>query len=172
MRLPCDWGLEIVTLFEALRHRAPVRVCQVELTDRYDHKHQALSPEDPTTGIHRMARDVVKHLFRTLAAAGVQLNEGVLRSLQAAYQREAEDAVADSYAVAAINGLVFDRHQEEQNVGVFTRALRSSIDEFLADPLGVPLVPNWARVWPDAGQRLMAAVKEGQGDLSLARAAG
>jgi glucosyl-3-phosphoglycerate synthase len=121
-----------------------------------------------------MARDVVKHLFRTLAAAGVQLNEGVLRSLQAAYQREAEDAVADSYAVAAINGLVFDRHQEEQNVGVFTRALRSSIDEFLADPLGVPLVPNWARVWagvPDAGQRLMAAVKEGQGDLSLARAA-
>ena len=174
MRLPCDWGLEIVTLFEALRHRAPVRVCQVELTDRYDHKHQALSAEDPTTGIHRMARDVVKHLFRTLAAAGVQLNEGVLRSLQVAYQREAEDAVADSYAVAAINGLVFDRHQEEQNVGVFTRALRSSIDEFLADPLGVPLVPNWARVWagvPDAGQRLMAAVKEGQGDLSLARAA-
>jgi glucosyl-3-phosphoglycerate synthase len=174
MRLPCDWGLEIVTLFEALRHRSPLRVCQVELTDRYDHKHQALSPEDPTTGIHRMARDVVKHLFRTLAAAGVQLNEGVLRSLQAAYQREAEDAVADSYAVAAINGLVFDRHQEEQNVGVFTRALRSSIDEFLADPLGVPLVPNWARVWagvPDAGQRLMAAVQEGQGDLSLARSA-
>jgi glucosyl-3-phosphoglycerate synthase len=34
MRLPCDWGLEIVTLFEALRHRAPVRICQVELAER------------------------------------------------------------------------------------------------------------------------------------------
>ena len=168
MRLPCDWGLEIVTLFEALRHRAPVRVCQVELTERYDHKHQSLSAEDPNNGVHRMARDVVKHLFRTLAAAGVELNEGVLRSLQAAYQREAEDAVADSYAMATINGLVFDRHQEEQNVGVFTRALRSSIEEFLDDPLGAPLVPNWARVWagvPDAGVRLMSAVQEGQGDL-------
>src|SRR5512143_480118 len=48
MRLPCDWGLEIVTLFEALRHQAPGRIAQVEIADRYDHKHQELSPDDPT----------------------------------------------------------------------------------------------------------------------------
>jgi len=38
------------------------------------------------------------------------------------------------------------------------------IEEFLADPLGGPLVPNWARVWagmPEAGPRLLAAVQEG-----------
>ena len=35
MRLPCDWGLEIVTLFEALRHRDAGRICQVEIADRY-----------------------------------------------------------------------------------------------------------------------------------------
>jgi glucosyl-3-phosphoglycerate synthase len=164
LRLPCDWGLEIVMLFEALRHRAPVRVCQVELAERYDHKHQELSPDDPSTGLHRMARDVIKHLLRTLAAAGVNLPDGLLRCLLAAYQREAEDAVADSYAVATINGLVFDRHAEERNVQVFIGALRSSIDEFLADPLGSPLVPNWARVWagvPDAGPRLVDAVQQG-----------
>ena len=162
MRLPCDWGLEIVTLFEALRHRAPVRLCQVELAERYDHKHQDLSEADPSAGLHRMARDVVKHLLRTLAAAGVNLPDGLLRSLLAAYQREAEDAVADSYAVSNINGLVFDRHGEERNVQVFTTALRASIEEFLADPLGTPLVPNWARVWagmPDASARLLAAVQ-------------
>jgi glucosyl-3-phosphoglycerate synthase len=170
MRLPCDWGLEIVTLFEAMRHRAPVRLCQVEIGDRYDHKHQDLSSDNPNAGLHRMARDVVKHLLRTLAAAGVNLTDGLLRSLLAAYQREAEDAVADSYAVARINGLVFDRHQEEQNVQTFTGALRSSIDEFLADPLGTPLVPNWARVWagvPDAGTRLMTAVQEASDFVSL-----
>ena len=162
MRLPCDWGLEIVTLFEALRHRAPVRLCQVELAERYDHKHQELSADDPGAGVHRMARDVVKHLLRTLAAAGVNLPDGLLRSLLAAYQREAEDAVADSYAMSTINGLVFDRHEEEKNVQVFTTALRASIQEFLADPLGTPLVPNWARVWagmPEASTRLLAAVE-------------
>src|SRR3972149_2368698 len=163
MRLPCDWGLEIVTLFEALRHRAPGRMCQVELAERYDHKHQELSPDDATRGLHRMAKDVIKHLLRTLAANGVTLGSGLLRSLLAAYQREAEDAVADSYAVATINGLVFDRHEEEENVQVFIRSLRASIEEFLVDPLGSPLVPNWSRVWagvPDAGARLLAAVEQ------------
>ena len=163
VRLPCDWGLEIVTLFEALRHRAANRICQVELAERYDHKHQSLSAADPRAGLHRMARDVTKHLLRTLAAAGVVLNDGLLRSLLAAYQREAEDAVSDSYAVARINGLIFDRHEEEKNLPTFIGALRSSIDEFLTDPLGAPLVPNWARVSagvPAAAERLLTAVSE------------
>jgi glucosyl-3-phosphoglycerate synthase len=163
MRLASDWGLEIVTLFEVLRHRAANRVCQVELAERYDHKHQDLSAEDPSRGLHRMAKDVIKHLLRTLAANGISLNDGLLRSLLAAYQREAEDAVADSYAVSSLNGLVYDRHAEEANVQTFVAALRASIDEFLADPLGAPLVPNWARIWagiPDAGARLLAAVQE------------
>ncbi len=165
LRLPCDWGLEIVTLFEALRHRAPRRLCQVEIAERYDHKHQDLSPEDPTKGLNRMARDVIKHLLRTLAAAGVNLSPGLLMSLLAAYQRQAEDAVNDSYAVAVVNHLKYDRHSEEQTVHVFIEALRASIDEFLADPLGPPLVPNWSRVWagvPDASARLLAAVERGE----------
>ncbi len=162
MRLPCDWGLEIVTIFEALRHRNANRICQVELAERYDHKHQELSAEDPLRGVHRMAKDVIKHLLRTLAAAGVNLPGGLLHSVVAAYQREAEDAIADSYAVATINGLAYDRHDEESTVQVFIQALRGSIDEFLADPLGPPLVPNWVRVWagvPDAGARLVDAVR-------------
>ncbi len=165
LRLPCDWGLEIVTLFEALRHRAPGRLCQVEIAERYDHKHQDLSAQDPTQGLNRMARDVIKHLLRTLAAAGVNLSPGLLMSLLAAYQRQAEDAVNDSYAVAVVNHLKYDRHGEEQTVHVFTEALRASIDEFLADPLGPPLVPNWSRVWagvPDASARLLAAVERGE----------
>ncbi len=165
VRLPCDWGLEIVTLFEALRHRAPGRLCQVEITERYDHKHQDLSGQDPTQGLNRMARDVIKHLLRTLAAAGVNLAPGLLMSLLAAYQRQAEDAVSDSYAVAVVNHLRYDRHGEEQSVQVFAEALRASVDEFLADPLGPPLVPNWSRVWagvPDASARLLAAVERGE----------
>jgi glucosyl-3-phosphoglycerate synthase len=162
MRLPSDWGLEIVSLFEALRHRAPVRICQVEIADRYDHKHQDLSGDDPNRGLNRMARDVGTHLLRTLAAAGVVLSAGLLESLLAAYQREAEDAVADSYAVAMLNGLLYDRHQEEINLQTFARALRGAIEEFHKDPLGPQLVPNWARVWSgfhEAGPKLLHAVE-------------
>ncbi len=166
MRLAPDWGLEIVTLFEALRHRAAARICQVELCECYEHKHQELSPEDATTGLHRMANDVTKHLLRTLAANGVRLSSGLLRSLVAAYQREAQDAIADSYAVSTLNGLRYDRHDEEKSVATFQGALRASIQEFIADPLGAPLIPNWVRVWagvPDSGERLLKAVRESEG---------
>ena len=111
-----------------------------------------------------MARNVATHLLRTLAAAGVVLSAGLLDSLLAAYQREAEDAVANSYAVAMINGLRYDRHDEEIHVQTFVSALRASIDDFHRDPLGPKLVPNWARVWagvPDAGPRLLDAVRRG-----------
>jgi glucosyl-3-phosphoglycerate synthase len=164
MRLPPDWGLEIVSLFEARRHRAPVRICQVEIAERYDHKHQDLSAGDPTRGLNRMAREIGTHLLRTLAAAGTVLSTGLFKSLLAAYQREAEDAVADSYAVASINGLDYDRHQEELDVYTFSRSLRDAISDFEIDPSGPALIPNWARVWAgvtDAGARLRAAVQKG-----------
>ncbi len=164
MRLPSDWGLEIVTLFEALRHRAPVRVCQVEIAERFEHKHKTLSADDASGGLNRMARDVGTHLLRTLAAAGVVLSDGLFNSLIAAYQREAEDAVADSYAVALVNGLLYDRHAEEIEVQTFAAALRSSIEEFKVDPSGPALVPTWSRVWAgvrEAGPLLMDAVGEG-----------
>jgi glucosyl-3-phosphoglycerate synthase len=164
MRLPGDWGLEIVSLFEARRHRAPARICQVEIAERYDHKHQEVSPGDPERGLNRMAREIGTHLLRTLAAAGTVLSTGLFKSLLAAYQREAEDAVADSYAVAMLNGLAFDRHAEEMEVQTFALALRSAIAEFEADPSGPALIPNWSRVWAgvsDAGARLKRAVELG-----------
>jgi len=163
VRVPGDWGLEVGLLFEVLRHRSAKRICQVDVTDRFEHKHQPLSPDRPEVGLHRMATDIVKHLLRTLSAAGVVLNEGAFKSMRVAYQRYAEDAVSDYYAVAVCNSLGFDRHEEEQAVATFSVALRSGCEQFGADPLGTPALPNWARVLsavPQAGVRLLQAVAE------------
>ncbi len=163
LRVPGDWGLEVGLLFEVPRHRSVRRICQVDVADRFEHKHQPLSPTDPTVGLHRMAVDIVKHLLRTLSAAGVVLPEGTFKSMRVAYVRYAEDAVADSYAVAVCNGLAYDRHAEEEVIATFSTALAEGCDGFLADPLGTPSLPNWARVLsalPDVGERLIAAVDD------------
>ncbi len=168
VRVPADWGLEIGVLSEVFRHLSPRRVCQVDLADRYDHKHQALSPDDASTGLNRMAGDIAKHLLRTLAAADVVLSEGALKSLLASYQRRAEDAINDYYALSRFNGLVFKRHEEESAVATFARALKAGIEQFQLDPLGAPLIPNWARVLaavPDAGDLLLEAVESEGGIL-------
>jgi len=163
LRIPSDWGLEVGLLFEVLRHRSPRRICQVDLADRFDHKHQALSANDPTGGLHRMSVDITKHLLRTLAAAGVVVPSSRFEGLQVAFQRFAEDAVADSFAVAVFNGLSFDRHAEEEAVDVFTRAFAEGCEQFLQDPLGTPAMPNWARVlsaMPKIGDQLLSAIHD------------
>jgi glucosyl-3-phosphoglycerate synthase len=169
LRIPGDWGLEVGLLFEVLRHRSPRRICQVDVADRFEHKHQPLSPDDPSTGLHRMAVDIVKHLLRTLAASGVVVDEGLFKGARVVYQRYAEDAVADSFAVATFNGLAHDRHAEEETMETFSRALAEGCQQFQEDPLGTPALPNWARVisaFPEVGPRLVAAVEELGGVLT------
>jgi len=161
-RIPGDWGLEIGVLAEIYRNCSPHRICQVDLADNYDHKHQALSPNDSSRGLSRMARDIAKTLFRTLAGEGVVFNEGHFRSLLVRYVRIAEDTMNRYYADSMLNGLRYDRHPEEQAVAAFAESLRQAAREFLDDPLGLPLIPNWNRVVsavPDFFRLLRTAVE-------------
>jgi len=145
-RIPGDWGLEVGVLAEVFRNCAVSRICQVDLADNYEHKHQPLSQEDATRGLRRMATDIAKSLFRTLAAEGLIYAQGSFRSLGIHYVRTAQDTIAQYYADAMLNGLHFDRHAEEIAVATFAKSLRQAADEFTEDPLGLPLIPNWNRV--------------------------
>jgi len=40
MRIPGDWGIEVGVLAEVQRNCAIRRICQVDLSDNYEHKHQ------------------------------------------------------------------------------------------------------------------------------------
>jgi glucosyl-3-phosphoglycerate synthase len=146
VRIPSDWGLEVGMLGEVYRNTSLRRICQVGVADRYDHKHQAVSLEDPSKGLMKMTVDICKSLFRQLAAEGVEMSSGTFRTLQAAYVRTAEDTLLRFHHDAMLNGLDFDRHAEESAVEAFSRAVQIASKQFLEDPLGVPLIPNWNRV--------------------------
>ena len=162
-RIPADWGLEVGVLGEVYRNSSLKRVCQVDVADNYEHKHQPLSAEDSRSGLLRMAIDIAKAMYRTLAAEGAMVSEGALRSIQTRYVRTAEDTITRYHADAMINGLEFDRHEEEVAVQTFSRAVAAAAEEFLADPLGAALIPNWNRVTsalPDYLLQLETAVEE------------
>ena len=162
IRIPSDWGLEVGVLAEVYRNCSPKRICQVELVDNYDHKHQELSEHDPSRGLHRMVVDIAASLIRTLASYGVQFDAGFLNTLIAAYVRTAQDAVERYRDDAALNGLLFDRHAEEVAVETFSRALRTAGLTFVRDPMGAPQIPTWNRVTsalPDFLGELRGAVE-------------
>ncbi|HHL41001.1 MAG TPA: glycosyl transferase [Deltaproteobacteria bacterium] len=165
-RIPWDWGLEVGVLAEVFRNYSSRRVCQVDIAEIYEHKHQPLSAEDPTTGLTRMAIDIGKSLFRTLASEGIVFSDGFFKTLIATYLKIAEDTLAKYEADAAINGLYFDRHEEAMAVDAFTKGIATAGKIIMRDPLGAPLIPNWNRIIsaiPGILERLRAAVEEDNG---------
>ncbi|MCK4846558.1 MAG: glycosyl transferase [Deltaproteobacteria bacterium] len=145
-RIPWDWGLEVGVLAEVHRNYSSKRVCQVDIADNYEHKHQPLSSDDATTGLMRMSIDITKSLFRTLAADGIVFSEGFFKTLVVTYKKLAEDSLTRYEGDAAINGLDFDRHEEAMAVETFTRSISMAAKTISDDPLGAPLIPNWNRV--------------------------
>jgi glucosyl-3-phosphoglycerate synthase len=79
---------------------------------------------DPDRGLNKMAIDVAKSIFRTMAAEGIKLDSGLFDTLLSAYVRKAEDTMRHYGADAAINGLKFDRHEEEVALATFVRSIR------------------------------------------------
>ncbi|MFT6225567.1 MAG: glucosyl-3-phosphoglycerate synthase [Paracoccaceae bacterium] len=146
LRIPSDWGLEIGVLSEAWRNLAPKAVCQVEIADAYDHKHQDLSPEDANAGLSRMSTDICKAIFRKLAADGTVFTPNVFRTLKATYYRSALDLLEAYYNDAKMNGLSFDRHKEEQAIELFAENIMRAGQFFLDNPHETPFIPTWNRV--------------------------
>jgi glucosyl-3-phosphoglycerate synthase len=160
-RIPWDWGLEVGMLAEVFRNCSLARVCQVDLVETYEHKHQSLSTDDPTKGLRRMACEIAKSLMRTLAAEGVIFSQDHFRNLEVRYVRMAEDTIDRYRADAMLNGLEFDRHAEELAVVTFADSLRQASKEFHESPAGFPLMPNWNLVQaavPDSFDLLLNAV--------------
>jgi glucosyl-3-phosphoglycerate synthase len=162
-RIPSDWGLEVGVLAEVYRNTSVRRICQSDLCEVYDHKHQTLDADSAQSGLLKMCVDICKNLFRTLSSEGIVISQWDLKTVLARYQKLAEDMIDRYNADSAINGLRYERHVEETIVETFAKGIRLAGDSYLEDPLGIALIPNWNRVTaalPDFLEQLTSAVDE------------
>ncbi len=167
--IPSDWGLEIGVLSEMYRNYANNRLCQADIADVYDHKHQKLSADDDSGGLSKMSVDISKALFRKLATRGVTFNTESFRSLKATYYRIALDFVETYHNDAVMNGLSLDIHSEEKAIELFAENIMKAGEAFLARPMERPFIPSWSRVIsaiPDVLERLEEAVEADHAEFS------
>lgn len=163
IRIPSDWGLEIGVLSEMHRNYANNRLCQVDVAQIYDHKHQQLSLNDQQAGLSKMSVDIAKALFRKLATKGEILTPETFRTIKATYYRIALDFVETYRNDAIMNGLEVDIHQEEASVEMFAKNIMDAGQAFLDNPMETPFIPSWNRVQsaiPDIFERLYQAVED------------
>ena len=146
IRIPYDWGLEIGVLSEMYRNFSGNRLCQVDIADKYDHKHQNISFDDKSTGLSKMSIDIIKVLIRKLASQGEVFSMSIFRSLKATYFREALDFVQIYKKDAMMNSYEIDVHEEESAVELFARNIMEAGQTFLDSPMESPNIPTWNRV--------------------------
>ena len=161
IRVSPTWGLEVSLLSEIYQAASVNRICQVEIAESYEHKHQVLKKDQPAEGLIRMARDIAKALFRVLSQDGIIFSDAFFRTLLTSYIQEARISIEKYHALSLINGLFYDRHNEIEAVEAFVQALKLAIPEFVDDPVGIPMMPAWVRVTaaiPDFQDRLEECV--------------
>lgn len=146
LRMPTDWGLEVGILYEMKRNYSLNRICQVDIADTYDHKHQPLSLEDVDAGLSKMSIDIAKAIFKKLATEGEVFTAETFRTIKATYYRQALDFVEIYHNDALMNGLNLDRHKEEQAVELFAENILAAGNNFLEEPHITPFIPAWNRV--------------------------
>ena len=146
LRISSDWGIEVGILSEMQRNFSPQNICQVDLADKYDHKHQDLSANNENKGLSRMSLDIIKTLIRKLATQGNTFSTETFRSLKATYYRYALDLIDIYRSDAEMNGFKFDSHTEEKTVELFALNIMKAGDSFLKSPMDTPFIPTWSRV--------------------------
>jgi glucosyl-3-phosphoglycerate synthase len=113
MRFATNWGVEIFTLIEVYRKASTA--AQVMFTQQpFDHKHQAVSQDDKTKGLNRMAVDIVTTLMNALVIEeGLEITDTFFRDLAITYQAVAEEQIKKYSDDAGFSNLKYDRDGEE-----------------------------------------------------------
>lgn len=147
MQFPSDWGIEVGILGEIYRLVRESRICQIELTSRYDHKHQIVGSESEK-GLFKMASDIARTFFTHMASNGVALNNEVFRTVRLTYLKHAREMVGiyESLAEMYEKRITFDFHEELKTVETFASAIDSGVLDFCDQHFGSPLIPDWKRV--------------------------
>lgn len=140
------WGLEVSTLSEVYKNTSNRRICQTEIMDSYEHKHQELGSQNSGDGIYKMANDIAKTLFRVMAQEGIVFSKASFKTLEASFYQEARFEISKYNALSKLNGLEYNREKEIDAVETFEEAVKEATTEFYKDPMGRPPLSPWITV--------------------------
>lgn len=156
-----NWGLEVSTLGEVYKNTSNRRICQTEIMQTYEHKHQEFGSKESNDGIFKIATDIAKTIFRTMAQEGVVFSPQDFKTLMATYYQESRFEISKYVALSKLNDLDYCREKEIQAVELFQEAIYVAACKFDDDPMGIPTNSPWTSVrsvLPDFSDHLAEAV--------------
>jgi glucosyl-3-phosphoglycerate synthase len=150
------WGLEVSTLSEVYKNTSNRRICQTQIMETYEHKHQDLGSASSGGGIYKMANDIAKTIFRVMAQEGIVFSPSSFKTLLATYFQESRFEISKYNALSKLNGLNYVREKEIKAVEAFQDAIKVASEEYYEDPMGIPSLSPWITVrsvLPEFGEK-------------------
>lgn len=145
IRISPTWGLEVSTLSEVYHNTSKKRICQSEIMETYEHKHQDLGGE-AAGGVSKMTKEIAETIFRIMSQTGVVFSNSKFKSLLATYFEESRHAITQYSTISEVNGLMYDRQKEIAAIVEFTDSLGLANEDFNENPMGVPALSAWTAV--------------------------
>ncbi|NOQ87042.1 MAG: glycosyl transferase [Deltaproteobacteria bacterium] len=162
INIACDWGLEVSTLSEVYHRVIPRKIAQIDLIPNYEHKHQVLSPDNASKGLHKMVVDITKFYLNYMRSYGISLDDALVDMMRHTYYQNALLFIKNYSDDAEVNDLFFDRHQEELTVQYFRDFIWTAWEQSKEQTEGTQ-IPSWNRVLyslPEIYTNLLEAVEK------------
>lgn len=156
------WGLEVSTLSEVYKNTSNRRICQTEIMQSYEHKHQEMGNKIDGGGVYKMATDIAKMIFRVMAQEGIVFSDSHFQTLMATYYQESRFEISKFVALSKLNDLEYNRENEINAVETFQDSIYEAAREYSKDSMGLPSLSPWITVrsvLPDFSDKLANAVK-------------
>ena len=163
VRFPSDWGVETGMMADVFRVASMERICQVDIAESYDHKHQSLSESDPHAGLNKMACDVALCLLRAASPGIASTASNPFHGLVEKFRQAAKGVLRFYSADARINTLKFDGELEARTIELFAASLERAISIHKADPGKPAGAPSWQQIeskLPGFGDALAQAAND------------
>lgn len=161
LNIAYDWGLEVATLSQVYDQLTRRQVAQIDLAPNYEHKHQDLSPDDTSKGLHRMVVDIAKFYLTYMRSHGVPLDDSYVDMLLHTYYQTALKYIRKYSYDSDVNDLRYDLYEEESAASHFRGFLWDAWMQSKG-PQEAKLIPSWNRVaytFPQIYERLLEAVE-------------
>lgn len=161
LNIAYDWGLEVATLSQVYDQLIPRQVAQIDLASNYEHKHQEMSADDTSKGLHRMSVDIAKFYLTYMRSHGVPLDDAFVDMMLHTYYQNALKYIRKYAFDADVNDLRYDLYEEESAASYFRGFLWDAWMQSKG-PQEAKLIPSWNRVaysFPDIYDHLMDSVE-------------
>jgi len=161
LNIAYDWGLEVATLSQVYDQLIPRQIAQIDLAPNYEHKHQEMSADDTSKGLHRMAVDIAKFYLTYMRSHGVPLDDAFVDMVLHTYYQNALKYIRKYAFDADVNDLHYNLYEEESAASHFRGFLWDAWMQSKG-PQEAKLIPSWNRVaysFPDIYEHLMDSVE-------------